>query len=285
MVLSGCSNFYTERRYSNPEINRLQLKSLHGLSGTPIQNKSIAEFFHGNVGFIISDHGDPESVLGRRNWDWIKGSGRGTPISEDGYFLTAAHVVDDETPYLFKHTRKKEIPKGVTIFTNAQDHFQKDAFMGRVVWSNQEIDLAIVKFKNFTTKDFIDSWPSEPRKNELVIAGSTEGHLLVLENNQLIGNGAYQTAGKVTSFKKVIENIPIYQVHTTLVGRAGMSGGPAVYSDGSLAGIIIEMQTTFGFTGFKVGTALIAPPKNFIYDMINKDRMRSVTEERIKNEF
>ena len=35
----------------------------------------------------------------------------------------------------------------------------------------------------------------------------------------------------------------------------------------------------------KVGTALIAPSKNFIYDRINEDRIRGMTEEKIKNEF
>jgi S1-C subfamily serine protease len=233
VILSGCGNLdLSTRRYDNPEVRELQRQGLLGLPERPIQGQGIREFFSGKVGLIkLADSPVP--------------LGRAVPLTRDGYMLTAWHAVD-KGPFVLSDTVSlKPLPKKDMSFKYA-DYFRENRYPGRVVWHDAGMDLALVKF-SFHPGAVFEPANISPVVGDLVFSGAQGRNSGVLYASARmedgVGNGPYQTAGRVTKVR--VESTPILHVvhSSTLVGRGGMSGGPVVNENGKLTGIVLRVDT------------------------------------------
>lgn len=232
LSLLGCTDFKDWDK-DTPSTRELQKKSLEGLSAAPIAGESIEEFFRDRVGLIASSRtGFP--------------SGRAVPLSTDGYFLTAWHVVDEGKFYLSDFVQLKPLPEGVVF--QAKDYYRVDKHLGRVVWYDEKVDLAIVKFDFETRAEHVFKLAGYESAAGVAVfsasVGTNSGTLLITEKvEDGIGNGPYQTAGVVLNRRKVEASYPAIIYRSSLVARGGMSGGPAVDEAGNLIGIITRIHS------------------------------------------
>ncbi|MEM8954173.1 MAG: serine protease [Verrucomicrobiota bacterium] len=231
-LATACSTFPVERTFDNPEMRRLQAESLINIPPRPIAGQSIEDFFSRKVAFIESEAG---------------ASGRAAPISPDGYFLTAAHVVDDGPFYFTNLVILKPIPPLPQIQTDPNvpsEYFFIENLPGRKVWSDKKSDLAIIHF-DYRAPEFFSIMTDDLPVGAPVFAGSNEGILYTQENvEDGVGNGPFETAGRVLSVKRARSDLPFTTYQSTLVGRGGMSGTPVVDDQGRLAGILTGLLQT-----------------------------------------
>ena len=229
-VLAGCGlTALNDRRDDNPKIRALQAASVSHFGDRPIAGRSIDAFFRDKVG-LIALNGEALPI------------GRATPISPDGYYLTARHVAEEGDFRL-------------SVAISQDNPFRVAECPGRVVWQDRAADLAVVKF------DYRPGHVFSPRQmplhaGEAVFSGAgglNSGVRFAPRNpsgvynisdlmRESFGNGDYRTAGKVTRLR-VINKRPLRRIYeSTLVGRGGMSGGPVVDDKGHLAGVITSGQ-------------------------------------------
>lgn len=256
LLLAGCTNF--ERlTYDLPETRELQRESLKRVSAKPIRGESIEDFFRDKVGLI---------VLGNQSFP----SGRAVPITQDGYYLTAWHVVDQGNFSLSNFVSLKPLPVGRVV--EAKDYYRDDLHPGRLVWKDEKNDLAIVKFDFEPKHTFSLSGAAlKPGENVFSAAvGTNSGVLLVFPDMELkdgVGNGPYQTAGSVSRVQRSSDNNPTFVYRSNLVARGGMSGGAVVNATGDLVGILIQIQA-----------GLLGSPST-IFSMLEAEKVRAIVEQ------
>ncbi|MES2706643.1 MAG: serine protease [Verrucomicrobiota bacterium] len=230
LAAAGCGlTGLRHRSDDNRQVRALQEASLSPYGERPVAGRSIDGFFRDGVGLIT-----------------VKGAsipvGRAAPLSRDGYFLTAWHVVDQDGFLL-----SDSLPSA------SGQRVQIREYPGRVVWHDKAADLALVKF------DFRPSWFFKTEGPPLVegdpvfsaASGRNSGTRIIPWNQSGvydlhtvltggIGNGAFRTAGKVTALKILPEDKGSRRLvcESTLIGRGGMSGAPVVNRHGQLAGIV-----------------------------------------------
>ncbi|MES2438794.1 MAG: serine protease [Verrucomicrobiota bacterium] len=231
---------------------------MSGFGERPVAGESVKGFFRNKVGLIT-----------------VKGGklpiGRAVPVTADGYYLTAWHVVDGGG---FRLSNSVLSETGLRI----------DEYPGRIVWHDKLADLAVVKFPfrppylfkagetTLVKGEPVFSGASGKNSGTLAIAPNSSGayHLEdVLKNG--IGNGDFQTAGKVVAVS-LHAGPPLRTVsHSTLVGRGGMSGGPVVDDKGRLVGIVTGGQATL-FSPPTTSFSMLDPEA--LHQMIRADRGR-----------
>ena len=235
LLLSACTNF-EQWNHDAPHIRDLQKKSLEGVAARPIAGLSIREFFLDKVGLISqAKRGLP--------------SGRAVPISSDGYFLTAWHVVDEGAFYLSDFVQLKPLPKEGVAF-KGKDYFRVDQLKGRVVWKDVKTDLAVVKFDYKPQYAFRFASGQSAIGSQVFSAafGTNSGSLVVSGAEGAsdgVGNGPYQTAGVIFGVKAVRGAKLAYVYRSSLVARGGMSGGAVVNSNGQLVGVLSYIKSGF----------------------------------------
>lgn len=228
-LLSACGfQAIGDLRNDNPGIREQQRASVARYPEKPIRGQGIEEFFSGRVGLV---HTASNS------------QGRAVPLTHDGYYLTAWHVVRGEDGFWLSDTvLLKPFPEGGGP-VKASDHIRTDLHGGRLVWHDPEADLAIIKF------DFRPAQPFAVRAGGVDAgsavfsgaSGSNSGTLLVKPGDGLedgFGNGPFQTAGRITQTGRFGNDSRCLWFRSTLVSRRGMSGGPVVDSEGELVGIV-----------------------------------------------
>lgn len=257
-VLASCGvDGLRDRRWDNERVRALQEASVSRYGERPIAGQSIDEFFRNKVGLIAIEGGELPV-------------GRVVPISKDGYYLTAWHVVVDAR---FRLSETHLVGNRIQV----------DERPGRVVWHDPTADLAIVKFEVRPSTLFEIRTPLE--KGEAVFSGANgrnTGTLITKPNatgtydleeslKTAIGNGPFRTAGEVTSLT-ALEGQPsrvIYQ--STLIGRGGMSGGPVVDRAGRLVGILTAVHAKL-FSETKTSFSMIDPVA--LDAIVREDRSR-----------
>lgn len=228
LLTSGCGSLsIRQTRYDNPRVRALQARSLEEVEATPIAGESIDRFFRQRVALIESTN-------------QVLASGRATPVSPDGYYLTAQHVVDQSPFYLSTFRFKKPIPPGVTVF-ESNDHFEIVRLPGRLIWSHPEVDVALVHFPHRPETHFAQI-QSHPLIGESVFCAADRGKVFIDKKGRRFGNGPYQTAGTLLRREKADPEGEWALYETTLVGRGGMSGGPVVDNRGRLLGVASTVQ-------------------------------------------
>jgi len=257
-VLGSCGiDGLRDRRWDNERVRALQEASISQYGERPIAGQSIDEFFRNKVGLIATDGGELPV-------------GRVVPISKDGYYLTAWHVVADAR---FRLSEANVVGNRV----------QADEYPGRVVWHDTSADLAIVKFDVRPSVSFKTRAPLE--KGETVFSGANgrNGGTLVTKPNATgtynleeslkagIGNGPFRTAGAVTNLSTLNGEPSRIIYESTLVGRGGMSGGPVVNREGYLVGIVTSGHATI-FSAPKAVFSMIDPVA--LNSIVQADRSR-----------
>ena len=262
-ALMGCGvNGLRYRRDDNRHVRALQQATLSQHGDRPIAGQSIEAFFKNKVG-LVAVKGGPLPI------------GRATPITSDGYYLTAWHVVDNEDFYL-SCSSPDESP--LTVVRHP----------GRVVWHDQAADLALVKFSYRPSAQF-RAEKAPLKVGEPVFSGATglnSGTRFTLRNESGIynlkdllknsfGNGHFVTAGTVTRIRFLHEPSVRTLYRSTLVGRGGMSGAPIVNRTGNLVGILTGGQANL-FSKVTTSFSMIEPVA--LEAMINADRSRHGVE-------
>lgn len=245
-TLVGCVSGVDGLRYDHPAIRERQKQSLRSVQNDSIAGRSLKDFFNDRIGLI----GGKEGIA----------TGRAVPVSRDGYFLTAWHVVDQ--PYFeLRRTRMlRELPMGTGVIDRDR-YFRDEKFPGRVVWKDPVRDLALVHFSVISDQPFhpVSSHCSNGTEVFAAASGLNSGTLFLPNQGGLrdgVGNGPYATAGHITACEETEGEIREFSYQATLVARGGMSGGAVVESGGRLCGIItgarfflhpaVHLRTTFG---------------------------------------
>jgi S1-C subfamily serine protease len=258
-ALVGCSaSGFSNRRDDNPKVRALQAASVSRYGDRPIAGESIDGFFRNKVGLMT-----------------VKGGmlpvGRAAPISADGYYLTAWHVVE-KGDFRLSNSVSSANPLRVVEYP------------GRVVWHDSSADLAIVKFGYRPSARFSAQQPPLA-EGEAVFSGASglnSGTRLTRLNasgrydlNDLIrtsfGNGDFRTAGKITNVRVLDKGSLRWIYESTLVGRGGMSGAPVVNSKGHLVGIVTGGQAK-PLSGLRTTFSMLDPTA--MEEILHADRSR-----------
>lgn len=279
-IVVGCGGpSLDERRFDNPEARRLQKESVASVSATPIDGQGISEFFRDRVGLIAN----PKKRIP---------TGRAVPLTPDGYFLTAWHVVSDGKFVLSDEVLLKALPKTGPFRT--ADYLRTDQYDGRVVWKDVETDLAILKFDYRPKAPFslrgspaaegsqVFSGASGSNSGTVVFSSSSaansagespETSSLESALASATGNGPFETAGVITRSKVSPTPPGRMSFDSTLVGRGGMSGAPVVDEDGRLVGIVTSLRGSALTGETRTRLTLISPEE--LRAIIEADRRKS----------
>lgn len=150
-------------------------------------------------------------------------SGTGTIISENGYFITNAHVVMQLTKDRQKVTNLSE-----AVYGQSGEHNYR--FAAELIYANPAIDLALLK--------------TEPSKELVPVTFSTQdafpGEAVYAIGNSK-GEGLCIVEGIVSDVHRQIGAIDAIMI--TAPVTHGNSGGPVFNADGQLIGIVQSGRT------------------------------------------
>ncbi|MDF1862442.1 MAG: serine protease [Verrucomicrobiales bacterium] len=174
------------------------------------------------------------------------GSGFGScaPVSSDGYFLTAAHVISHEESFVLYAT------------SNSRKTYIDYAPL-RTVYLNKEADFAIVKAELKTPRYLKYRREALTTESTLFAGGwmHEKGGGLFLESQDMPGQ---------ESFQKIITTLPMIK---------GDSGSPLIDQDGSLCGVLSTMRLGVVIKMKPKSTAVMMD-RSKIEEIIRKDRSR-----------
>ena len=184
----------------------------------------------------------------------MKGTGTGIVMSEDGYIVTNAHVVYDDSEY--------NCGEAIEVSVVFSDEKELDA---KIIAYDRETDIAVLKVDQTGLKpaEFGDS--TELRVGELVIAvGNPLGF-------DLFGS---VTSGIVSALDRriSINEKSMSLIQTDAAINSGNSGGPLLNSCGQVIGInSAKMSSSYGTASIEgLGFAIpISEAKIIIDDLIN----------------
>jgi hypothetical protein len=191
--------------------------------------------------------------------------GRATPVSVDGYYLTAYHLVRDATPVMPLPPQKRN--EQVGRFTFAEDEAQ--FLYGRVVKHFLPADLAIIKF-NLLPQAYFNTLTSNYIRGRAVFTGSTIGY--TMSGEAKAGNGPFRAAGIIQRTEPIAGTGSSQRIYTSIVARGGMSGAPVADREGNLVGIIVGGNWS-SITQRYRETTLEIVPVNQILEAIMEDRL------------
>lgn len=175
------------------------------------------------------------------------GSGFGScaPVTADGYFLTAAHVLSHEESY-------------VLYATSDRRSTYIDYAPVRIVYRNEETDFAIVKASIRTPRYLrYRTEPLRPDETTLFAGGwmHEKGGGVFLERQDMPGQDGYS---------KVVTTLPMIK---------GDSGSPLIDQKGRLCGILSTMRLGVVVKMKPKSTAVMLEPSR-VRALINRDRSR-----------
>ena len=175
----------------------------------------------------------------------VEGLGSGVIVDSNGYILTNSHVVADGNA--------KEIK---VLFDNG------DKVLGRVLWNDPAIDLAIVKvdITNLPVAELGDSDKLEVGEIAIAI-----GNPLGLEFQRTVTSGIISGLNRSVRVdqRTVINDL----IQTDASINPGNSGGPLLNKNGEVVGINTAKITSGEGLGFSIP---INSVKTIIEDVINK---------------
>ena len=195
-------------------------------------------------------------------WGWnttpqtqqAKATGTGFVITDDGYIVTNAHVIYDESEY--------KAGKAIEVSVLFSDESEHDA---KIIAFDKETDIAVLKVNEKGLKPAVLGDSDDMRVGELVIA---------------VGNPlGFDLFGSVTSgiVSALNRQISINEKSMTLIQtdaaiNSGNSGGPLLNSCGQVIGInSAKMSSSYGSASVEgLGFAIpIKEAKTIIDDLIN----------------
>ena len=195
-------------------------------------------------------------------WGWnttpqtqqAKATGTGFVITEDGYIVTNAHVIYDESEY----NAGKAIEVSV-LFSDETEHEAK------IIAYDVETDIAVLKVNEKGLKPAILGDSDELRVGELVIA---VGNPLGFDLFGSVTSGIVSALNRQISINE--KNMTLIQTDAAI--NSGNSGGPLLNSCGQVIGInSAKMSSSYGSASVEgLGFAIpIKEAKTIIDDLIN----------------
>ena len=263
-LMAGCVSLQ-EYTFDNARIRQQQEESL-GSGPNLVDGTSLTQFFGPRTAWIMSaDSGmlDGNHAPG----SLIDVGGRAAAVSNDGYFLTAGHVVEGGMPVMVLspfHAHPGARPGTI-------DGQPVVLSPGRIVQHFAPADLALVKFEwgpsaHFSVTDPDPSWGAE------VFTAATSGVLIDDRNRrEAIGNGPFQARGRIVHSRKHENRPDVLQVTTTIPVRGGMSGAPVADADGKLIGILTA-GTMSRLRYRAISSELQQIDAKVVFDAIENDR-------------
>ncbi len=184
------------------------------------------------------------------------GTGTGIVMSEDGYIVTNAHVIYDDSEY------KAGEAKSVSVLFS-----DKKEYDAKIIAYDLETDIAVLKIDEtgFTPATFGDS--DDLRVGELVIA---VGNPLGFELFGSVTSGIVSALNREISINE--KNMTLIQTDAAI--NSGNSGGPLLNSCGQVIGInSAKMSSSYGSNTASIEGLGFAIPINdarvIIDDLIN----------------
>jgi S1-C subfamily serine protease len=179
-------------------------------------------------------------------------AGAAVAITDDGYFLTAAHVVEGPNSHL-------------VYITSDEEHTYFDAKTCRVVHSDPETDIAIVKVEMAT-----------PRYLRIRETSLTPGEVIFGGNGWLKQSSAGEYIKVYIHGEEVIQPDAITDgtyIRTSIPGIDGDSGSPLIDRNGELCGIA-SFGNILNFIRLRNLQDLIVASleRNVINQIITRDR-------------
>lgn len=171
--------------------------------------------------------------------EWDNKKGTGFNIQENGLIVTNEHVVNN-TNY-------------VNIYFK-----ERGAYIGKVILTNEELDLAIVEIDGenlpslpLSKEPNIDNWLNE----EIIFIGNPLAYTQIVNEGTIIDvKNLYGGENEV-----LIMDAPVYQ---------GNSGSPVLNSNGEVIGVIYATYTSDQYEK-RVG---LATPAYYIWDMLQDNK-------------
>jgi S1-C subfamily serine protease len=229
LMLVGCSTLTEEQDLAN--LRNEQRASLQGPGPNTVGGESIRMFMGKRTYLIVPQTAisgtDPTDISFN-----LDRSGHAAPLTEDGYFLTAAHVVENDLP--------------VAIITG-------DTRPARVVKVFPQADIALIKFP-FRPGRYFEHWLSDVSIGDSVYSATPdEAKGIVKSTDTSTWKDGYRT------------------VECELPARSGMSGSSVANGDGELLGVLIGNYRN-RFTGRAGNTVVRMLDPKVIHKVIEIDR-------------
>ncbi|GAA5126923.1 trypsin-like peptidase domain-containing protein [Luteolibacter yonseiensis] len=256
VFLLGCAGDVSFWKYDNPEVRALQKTETDRHIGDGKEKKAMRDHIGARVGLVSTGSSDrpDSSAYG------VPAGGRAAAVTADGYYLTAWHVVRDKPFFIETDLLKKPHP-------------------GRLVWSDPDADLALLKIAP-TGGPFFKKMKATSPPGDIVFSADRKGRgVLAPDKNgtydlrKITGNGSFFAAGKVLDSKGRDLGQGLHDFPTTLVARGGMSGAPVVTADGGLCGILSRIEWSVFHTRLRTIAVMIEPER--LSDIIEKDRKKT----------
>ncbi len=221
------------------------------------QRISMRPYDHVRVqGMPIQQYGDDRVVQIFND----QGAGLATRITEDGYYLTATHVIEGGTSFVYasRPDRKpmtfRNLKRGKTIIL---DPNQVAAYEARVVAVFKNKDIALLKAS-----------VKSPRYFRIAEKPPTSSTLIFSAGNPVENQPA---GGVVYSAKRYKES---WEIYSSAPLRQGDSGGPLFDSKGQLIGINVSVFMQTGFhSGFHHSISRMIAPQT-LQSLIAEDRKK-----------
>jgi S1-C subfamily serine protease len=211
------------------KILRINDKMCYSINSQIVYVDDFYSFRGNNIGFVLDGKKELlfESLLIKQDIDnnytnisnsdseW-KGNGTGFFVDYRGYIATNYHLIADAT----------EI--GIEFIRNGQ----KQDFRAKVILSDKQNDLAIIKIMDNTFKPFtILPYNFKIQLSDVGTNVFTLGYPIA----NVMGTEIKFTDGKISSKTGLQGDVRIYQISVPI--QAGNSGGPLFDYDGNLVGI------------------------------------------------
>ncbi|MDQ8205792.1 serine protease [Pelagicoccus sp. SDUM812003] len=218
---------------------------------------ALSDDMHPTVEEIVLDDGDIGNKIvwknahGPAEGEGMRG-GVACPISEDGYFLTAYHVLEDRITWLWTEqvvgdTEGGSDPTTVHLFGKL-----------RIVYADKKQDFAIVK-ADYKVRHYLEIRESPLQKGEEVFGGGPWHNT---------GAGVIQSESRIDSYD--LEEIDQYRrIYTSVPLAKGDSGSPLVDKKGNLIGV----NTAGSHLKPWIFSMATMPDKASIMGIIEKDRI------------
>jgi serine protease Do len=202
---------------------------------------SVVQIIRTGYGLTDPEQQDALRVFGRE-----RSTGSGVIVSNDGFIITNAHVVEGS--------------RSIRVKLNGKRVGRSSVFDAKIVGSDRSLDLALLKIEAAGLKPLPFGNSVDVKQGQFVLA---VGSPLGMENSISLGIVS-------SSSRQLSEDDPRIFIQTDAPINPGNSGGPLVDVQGRLVGINTFIVSQSG-GGEGVGLAIPSDVAQYVYTSIRKD--------------